>query len=374
MYTQCPECDTIFRVTATVLRTAQGQVRCGVCDATFDALRSLMDDIESGVNAASASRIHVETDPTPPVDRPAPTAPYLPATTVPLVPFEESGAANEWWATPVTTELPDYLRFPIADTFPTNPTGDGPSDGELAVDLAPAAGPSNTALETARAVTADRYPTHARADGADHDIPVMARDEADLPPLPLDEVDRQAHAAAPPSADRYRPLGKLVGMLLVLALAAQWVDHERGRLATVPSWQGPLTVAYGWIGRPLEPAWDLTAYDLRNWHAETQPESQTVRLRARLINRGHATQPWPLLRLTFEDRYGGTLARRDFNPSEYLPGHPANPPPFRPGTTVDADLTLSDPGSAVAGFELDTCLPRAQGIGCGTDLKGTHAE
>ena len=33
VYTQCPECGTVFRVTAAVLRAAQAQVRCGVCDA-----------------------------------------------------------------------------------------------------------------------------------------------------------------------------------------------------------------------------------------------------------------------------------------------------------------------------------------------------
>ena len=45
MYTQCPECGTVFRVTATVLRAAQARVRCGVCDATFNALQFLTDDL-----------------------------------------------------------------------------------------------------------------------------------------------------------------------------------------------------------------------------------------------------------------------------------------------------------------------------------------
>ena len=46
MYTQCPDCGTVFRVSAAVLRTARGQVRCGVCDATFDALEYLTEDVE----------------------------------------------------------------------------------------------------------------------------------------------------------------------------------------------------------------------------------------------------------------------------------------------------------------------------------------
>lgn len=43
MYTQCPECGTVFKVTPDVLRAARGVVRCGVCDATFNAVQSLSD-------------------------------------------------------------------------------------------------------------------------------------------------------------------------------------------------------------------------------------------------------------------------------------------------------------------------------------------
>ena len=41
MYTQCPNCHSYFRVTAEQLRTADGRVRCGVCDTLFDALEHL---------------------------------------------------------------------------------------------------------------------------------------------------------------------------------------------------------------------------------------------------------------------------------------------------------------------------------------------
>lgn len=44
MYTRCPECATIFRVTAEQLRMAHGEVRCGNCSTSFNALLSLMDE------------------------------------------------------------------------------------------------------------------------------------------------------------------------------------------------------------------------------------------------------------------------------------------------------------------------------------------
>jgi predicted Zn finger-like uncharacterized protein len=44
LYTQCPQCGSVFRVTAATLRIAGGLVRCGVCNHGFDALAALTDD------------------------------------------------------------------------------------------------------------------------------------------------------------------------------------------------------------------------------------------------------------------------------------------------------------------------------------------
>lgn len=44
MYTQCPQCGSVFRVTAATLRIAAGLVRCGVCHHGFDALAALTDE------------------------------------------------------------------------------------------------------------------------------------------------------------------------------------------------------------------------------------------------------------------------------------------------------------------------------------------
>jgi predicted Zn finger-like uncharacterized protein len=41
LYTQCPECATVFRVTAGALRAAQGTVRCGICASSFNAIEYL---------------------------------------------------------------------------------------------------------------------------------------------------------------------------------------------------------------------------------------------------------------------------------------------------------------------------------------------
>jgi len=43
MYTQCPDCQVAFRITAEVLQQARGQVRCGNCGDAFNALDHLFE-------------------------------------------------------------------------------------------------------------------------------------------------------------------------------------------------------------------------------------------------------------------------------------------------------------------------------------------
>jgi predicted Zn finger-like uncharacterized protein len=44
VYTQCSKCETVFKLSAEVLRAAGGQVRCGNCGEVFNALARLAED------------------------------------------------------------------------------------------------------------------------------------------------------------------------------------------------------------------------------------------------------------------------------------------------------------------------------------------
>lgn len=45
MYAQCPECLTIFKLSGAELAATLGSVRCGHCNAVFDALRTLTEQL-----------------------------------------------------------------------------------------------------------------------------------------------------------------------------------------------------------------------------------------------------------------------------------------------------------------------------------------
>ncbi len=55
MYTQCPECQISFRVTARVLQQAGGKVRCGSCGNAFSALDHLSEDMPESSSYANAA-------------------------------------------------------------------------------------------------------------------------------------------------------------------------------------------------------------------------------------------------------------------------------------------------------------------------------
>src|SRR6202790_4897356 len=59
LFTQCSKCETVFRLSAEVLRAASGQVRCGKCGEVFSALARLAED--SSTFSAGDSPLEMET-------------------------------------------------------------------------------------------------------------------------------------------------------------------------------------------------------------------------------------------------------------------------------------------------------------------------
>ena len=63
MLTQCPNCQTTFRITSDILRVANGQVRCGRCHTQFDALERLIEEegfVDEAAQTPPSQQIQVE--------------------------------------------------------------------------------------------------------------------------------------------------------------------------------------------------------------------------------------------------------------------------------------------------------------------------
>jgi predicted Zn finger-like uncharacterized protein len=204
--------------------------------------------------------------------------------------------------------------------------------------------------------TADAPPTVA---------PVAARWRRPPAPEPDDSFEIGDHdrglvddlaAAAHDSGARWAwGVGALV---LALLLAAQLTHHHRQQLARGATVGPVLRAVYSSLGMPLPPNWNLAAFELRQWGAnESGPASAgAMTVRASLKNGAAFAQSMPLLRLELEDRFGGTVARRDFQPAEYLKV-PAQATRLLPaGASTEAELEIVGTMSEAVGYRLDVCL------------------
>ncbi|HEX6571194.1 MAG TPA: DUF3426 domain-containing protein [Steroidobacteraceae bacterium] len=203
--------------------------------------------------------------------------------------------------------------------------------------------------------------------------PVIAPAEAAAPNLPFRLRQREF-----PAGDVFEELGdedavaprrgaavawSLGALLLAVVLVAQVAHHYRADLARDVRLGPVVRAAYARLGRPLAPNWDLAAFELRQWGAsESVPTiAGTMSVRASLRNGADFAQPLPLLRLELEDRFGGTIARRDFEPREYLKDPAQASRLLTPGDTTEAKLDVVEAGTDAVGYRLDVCMREESG-------------
>lgn len=116
MYTQCPQCRTIFEINEDALQASLGIVRCGHCAERFDALRTLSDTLPVTPDAALPEHDPETLAPTltmavSPEDALATRSPRKPASE-PALTDGESATAGEAWVDALST---DRARALIAD-------------------------------------------------------------------------------------------------------------------------------------------------------------------------------------------------------------------------------------------------------------------
>jgi predicted Zn finger-like uncharacterized protein len=184
-------------------------------------------------------------------------------------------------------------------------------------------------------------------------------------PTPDPEHDAQLaeELAAAAGARRSSWAWGLGAFLLAVVLAAQWVHHQRLQLARDARIGPPLRELYARLGQPLPPNWDLAAFELRQWGATDTPSTAagTLNVRASIRNGAAFAQPMPLLRLELEDRFGSTVARRDFEPAEYLKDPAQAGRLLNVGAATEADLAIVGPPAQAVGYRLDVCLREPSG-------------
>ena len=432
MYSQCPDCQTRFRVTAEVLRVAQGTVRCGRCGNAFNALARLSDTVPPRGNATPATALVGAGQP-PRAVEPSPAVEFhFTADDLERVFVDErdwrrqfgpaTATANTFISTNepsevvvdetesleditlegerIQIELPPGFEHDeeITEAQPQDAGIDLeatdrfrvlelPDDHELAamfededvtgeqeaaeiLELAEALRAEEDAVAAAAAAEAEvamvTAPVPQPAPRAPEPVarpvattaprrwqpPVRPADEDDLP------IGRRATDEDEEEAPRRSRLAWTLGSLaLALVLFAQLTHYFRQDLVRHPQIGPALSQVYDRLGLSLAPNWDPRAFDIRQWgEVGTASAAGRMSVQASIRNKATFAQPFPLLRLELEDRFGSPVATRDFEPAEYLKVPALATRMLAAGASADADLEIVDPGTDAVGYRLDVCL------------------
>jgi predicted Zn finger-like uncharacterized protein len=339
MFTTCPNCKLNLAVTAQDLRIGQGYVRCGRCERVFNALIALCEDVSSAEQSGLAA---------------------TGTTTLPIIeePVEESLKISD-----AATEEFDSTATGTFETIVLEGDGVLSTEEEL-----PEAQFDEQLQQIADRIEADDF-AHVRRElgveehtGENVIIEYVSEDDRDEEYLP---VDADAAVGNPP-----RPhwgWGLAAG-LLAIALLGQVVHHHRQSLVAQPWAESAMRSIYGLFGNPLEPQWDLRAYDVRQLGGEPVPGvTDKLLLRASVHNRSDHRQPPPMIRVTLQDRFGNALVTHEVAPQDYVQGD--TPSRMQADQRLDAEMLLDDPNRQAVGFELDACLPTAdKRLRCSNDL------
>lgn len=396
LFTRCPDCDTTFRVTDEALKKANGQVRCGRCASVFNAYAELQDpaaatvppraavtavaEVPAPAAAAVVAEAPLETpreaareaaDETsagapPPgaaqstvVAAPATTAetpsattppdapPLTPAHITPLVPIEPR-------ATPAPTPPPAPAADAIAASIGAESVADVVAQIDAVIDenaiTGELAAPPASSDEPISAAAVDEVLEHGAAPQANAPLPVFVA------------------ALEQPHRSRWWSVAAVVALV---ALGAQVVNHYRAELASNARIGAWVQRAYAQLGIAVTPNWNVHQYEILDWVATAEPNSRglgSLKITARIQNRGPLRQPFPAVQLRLKDRWEEAVGGRTFAPAEYLPRNAALGRLMAPGETARAELELVDPGPDAYGFELDVCVEtKPNQLTCGND-------
>jgi predicted Zn finger-like uncharacterized protein len=383
MLTQCPSCQTVFRVTGAILRMGHGQVRCGSCRTQFDALECLLDDEDEELPART---------------------PNQPASSAPTPSSRESESQPSIDDSPA---VDDSIEAREPD-FAEDVTLEG-SNIEISgvYRIPPEQAPDHTRQVLHEHVVIERNAPPQQPDEEEHDFEIDLSKEAAEQALDLQhDADTASARSQPPLSKRIwgRQRGMnpahskiaaeldeltfganggqrtsspnarwwiVASIALVIVLALQVVHHHRDDLVRHPKLGPTVTRLYHAVGLTLQPQWELKAYELQQWGVLTDAAApDTLRVRASITNRATFAQPYPLIKLALQDRWGAPVGVRAFEPNEYLPAASGANRLLAPKQRANAEIVIVDPGADAVGFQIHACLQYPQAMVCSDDLPG----
>jgi predicted Zn finger-like uncharacterized protein len=399
--TQCPHCQTSFRVSHTQLSVARGVVRCGSCLQVFNAAKQLLEQHAGKEPVASTSPVIVE----PPEQRAISLKQWTAAELdLDSMDLDEELARLEQREIQPTTEFgrhredslsarrdnADHEEAPWSDSLFSESAADRAqaSQGDEAAatqftPLKPARTEPSLTLELVelddeprpplvrQELLLEPEPTRERlslsaVDDLDEDLPsieplrkkrsepaVRAEVLQDLTDDPL-QLDWQKRRS--PWGRRF--IWMLLVVLAALALGGQYVAYHFEELARQDQYRPWFQQLCPQIGCTVPSKVDIAKIKSSNLVVRSHPDfSGALVVDAIIYNRAAFSQPFPLLELRFADLNGHLIASRRFKPGEYLNGDLEGMAEMPPQTPIHIALDILDPGSKAVNYSLSFHSP-----------------
>ena len=411
--TQCPHCQTSFRVSHAQLSVARGVVRCGSCLQVFNAAKQLLEQAgKEPVAPAPAAIVEVPEAVEPKaISQKQWSAAELDLDTLDL---DEELARLEQREIQPTTEFGRHRDETLSARRDSIETDQEPwSDSlfsESAADRAQTAEDLDAldALDDPQPIPEPSKNSRTEPSLSLSLEPIELDDEAQPPqlrlhdpldtPLPkerlsattTDEIEEDLPSVEPLRKRRERsepgvradvlqdltddPLQldwqrrrspwarRLFWLLLVLlgagALVGQYVAYHFDELARQDQYRPWFQQFCPQIGCTVPSKVDIAKIKSSNLVVRSHPEfSGALVVDAIIYNRAPFSQPFPLLELRFADLNGHLIASRRFKPGEYLNGDLEGMVEMPPQTPIHIALDILDPGAKAVNYSLSFHSP-----------------
>lgn len=349
MLTQCPNCQTVFRVTSKALRATHGYVRCGQCKLQFDAFQQLMDDDElETIEDQEANRSLQDTsdDSNPKFDSDNDTT----NTFAVLQELEQVYSNWEFLPEDIKHNFNQSQRS-VNDTDNETSTEDKPLSNQIFLEDIDQH--SGTKTNTPNSVIIQAFEEKAgnlTQSNQGAFIAVESYEPTNTSRKPLRNVNQWPWAT--------------ISSVLVFLLITQIFHHYKQYWVNHQTLGSSVRALYEILGYPLPPATDVSLYTSALSSMISDPQKpNSLRLQATITNQASFAQPYPWLSIRLENRFGTPIGARTFKPEEYLDKAP-HETLMASGVTVPINLAIVDPGQDAVGVKIDTCLPLSTGLRC----------
>ncbi|HEF4761793.1 TPA: DUF3426 domain-containing protein [Pseudomonas putida] len=417
--TQCPHCQTSFRVSHAQLSVARGVVRCGSCLQVFNAAKQLLEQAGKEPIAPVTPTVVKAPAPAEPraISQKQWTATELDLDSLDLdeelarleqreiQPITEFGrhredtlsarrdsvdndeepwaadslfsesAADRAQAANELDELDTLDALETLDTMePVNEPGNILSRTEPSLSLEPVDLEDEPQPPQLRLHDPLDAPLHherltaTAAEATDHDLPpiepLRKRRERSEPGVRAEVL--QDLTDDPLQLDwqkRRSPWGRRFFWLLLIllaagALAGQYVAYHFDELARQDQYRPWFQQLCPQIGCTVPSKVDIAKIKSSNLVVRSHPEfSGALVVDAIIYNRAPFSQPFPLLELRFADLNGHLIASRRFKPGEYLKGDLEGMAEMPPQTPIHIALDILDPGAKAVNYSLSFHSP-----------------